>query len=66
MGRISKSDKLKSTRQEDSIACSSMNKEINALIIFNRSNPVSKYVNDCTIYFPKEFKLWLNSQLDFC
>lgn len=72
MGRITKSEKLKSKNdkqeQEKEIACTSsnLNKEIVSLIILNRNHPINKFVKNTTLYFPKEFKVWLNSQLNFC
>ena len=69
MGRIPKNEKIKSIQQEtqDAISSALLNKEINALVIFifYNSNPIYKYTNNSNIYYPKEFKCWLNSQLDF-
>ena len=41
-----------------------MNKEINSLIVFNKNSPTNRLNSESNLYFSKEFKCWLNSQLE--
>lgn len=83
MGRIPKSEKIKTTQLDDQnnlknsireqtasinpglVFNRNLNKEINALVVFNKNTPSNIFNSESIIYYPKEFKYWLNSQLEF-
>ena len=68
MGRIPKSEKLKLKNNQEitsnNFQRETINKEISALLLLNQTNQLNKSNMDPILYYPKEFKYWLNSQLD--
>lgn len=70
MGRIPKAEKMKSVNNESNInsntilaqysATNELNKEICGHLVLNKNN---YRIDNDNIYFPAEFKHWLNSQI---
>ena len=75
MGRIPISEKFKSIaksieKEEKKNSLSSandLNREINAVVLYNNKNTnyFCDFNEEAIIFYPKEFRNWLNSQLDY-
>ena len=75
MGRIPISEKLKSLtksienkeKKQSLDNSNGLNREINAVVLYNNKNTnyFCDFNDEAIIFYPKEFRNWLNSKLDY-
>lgn len=72
MGRIPKAEKFSQKTNEERMEhndidqnIESLNKEINALLLFSKHNHTNTTNLDPLLFYPKEFKFWINRQFEY-